>query len=128
VAARALTVGGEQGIRSFMCRVLELGGCMPQSAAEERAALEYLRPRAAAQVVVVNGVRPEDGLALLRAAASEAEVGRHGYVLATPSPSKLAPGVHNLVAELGVPLVSKPFLPHVLRAVVQGAARQVISA
>jgi CheY-like chemotaxis protein len=127
-ARAVLVVGGEAGIRHFICRLLAFRGGQATPVGDERAARDWLRASPHPRVVVMNAARPEDGLTLLRAAMTEAAVGRHGYVLATPEPRRLPPVLRHLVAEMGVPVVQKPFFSATLCAAVAHMARRPVSA
>lgn len=123
---RVLIVDDDQSIRETLRVVLEDAGYDVVEAADGMAALDVLRASKDSLVVLLDLMMPKlDGAAVLGAVAADRKlVKRHGYVMMTASHLTLNLAFANLLTNLMVPVLHKPFeLDDVLAAVERVADR-----
>lgn len=124
-AQRVLIVEDDEPIRDAMRMILEDAGYMVDDAEEGVAALAYLRASSGRIIVVTDLLMPGmGGEAMLRTVMAEADLAtRHAYLMVAAK-GVLPPDVADLLAQLHVPYVHKPFtIDELLVAVGEAKAR-----
>jgi CheY-like chemotaxis protein len=125
--AHVLVVDDEPGQRAMLRLLLEDGGHQVQEASAGELALDALRTAPERMVVLLDQIMPGlGGDEVLNIIAGDATLAaRHAYILLTASPQRVH-GVHpELLAQLNVPVVEKPFDMDALLQVVAGAAARL---
>jgi CheY-like chemotaxis protein len=106
-----LIVEDDQGIRESVRLLLEDGGYAMLVAPDAQAALPVMRKSPGPLVVLVDhllpGMRSEDLMHLV--AQGGYALKRHAYIETTASPDRLSDDFKALLADLGVPILPKPF-------------------
>jgi CheY-like chemotaxis protein len=125
---QVLIVGEVRSLRVLLGHILEDEGYTVIEMADGHAARDVLRRSRDPMVALLNTSASGDGLGVLRAVTAEPALGRHAYVLVTANAECLSPLWRQLVAELAVPVVAKPFDLEVLLDVVGAAAARLAKA
>jgi CheY-like chemotaxis protein len=121
---QVLIVGEVRSVRVLLRRVLEEEGYAVVEAPDGGVAREMLRRSPEPMVALLNTSVGGDGVGMLRAAAAEPALGRHAFVLVTANAEGLSPLWRQLVGELAVAVVAKPFdLDTLLHTVDEAVAR-----
>ncbi len=125
---RVLIVDDDDAIRETIRMALEGEGYAVGEAADGLAAMKLLRAGPGG-VVLLDLMMPRlDGASVLRAVAAQRELAiRHAFVMVTASSSAPTPALRDLLAQLTVPLLRKPFELEELLATVARAARRLRS-
>jgi two-component system, response regulator, stage 0 sporulation protein F len=122
-----LVVDDDQDIRDTLVLLLREEGYETFEAPDGQPALERLRQSQERMVVLLDMQMPGvDGLAVLEAVAAQAQLAtRHAYILVTAYGGRTMPlKMANLLVELNVPILPKPFdINTVLEAVHQAELR-----
>jgi CheY-like chemotaxis protein len=127
-AAAVLVVDDDPSLRRLVREILTLEGRDVQEAQHGGIALEQLRAASAGMVVLLGLMMPEvDGEAVLEAlAADDALAARHSFVMVTAAlPRALDGRVAELLHQLNIPLVSKPFSVTGILSAVENASQQL---
>jgi CheY-like chemotaxis protein len=123
-----LVVDDDPSLRRLVREILSLEGRDIAEAQHGGIALEQLRAAHAGMVVLLGLMMPEvDGEAVLEAlAADEALAARHAFVMVTAAlPRALDGRVAELLGQLSIPLVSKPFSVTRILSAVENASRRL---
>ena len=122
---RVLIVDDDEAIREALREALEDEGYEIVEAADGIAGLAKLRASQEGMVVLLDHVMPKlDGLAVLRAVQAEPSLAhRHAYILLTAR-SRMSTPLQEIMTNLTVAAVRKPFDLDVLFQTVQYAARR----
>jgi CheY-like chemotaxis protein len=125
--ARVLVVDDDRAIRETLRYVLEDEGYIVEEAPDGLAALELLRGANTPHVVLLDLMMPRlDGVGVLNAVAHDQRLNAHNaYVVITANRYRLDSAANHLLADLGVPVVPKPFDMDALLAAVASAARRI---
>ena len=123
--AHVLIVDDDQDIRASVRELLEAEGHEVYEAPDGLEALKLLRQDSQGLVVLLDLVMPRlDGIGVLQTIAQDQALARfHAYVLFTVSPQRVVPA--DLLEQLGVTVVEKPFDLDTLLDVVERSARQL---
>lgn len=125
-ASTILIVDDDEGIRETLHFMLEDAGYVVIEAANGAEALNVLRASEECLVVLLDVKMPVlNGEELLEAVASDSYVlQRHAYVVDTASPQALTPRMTELIAQLAIPFVPKPFgMDELLETIRRAACR-----
>jgi CheY-like chemotaxis protein len=123
-----LVVDDDPALRRLVREILSLEGRNVQEAQHGGIALEQLRAGSAGMVVLLGLMMPEvDGEAVLEAlAADEALAARHSFVMVTAALPRAQDGrVAELLGQLNIPLVSKPFTVTQILSAVENASQRL---
>jgi CheY-like chemotaxis protein len=123
-----LVVDDDPALRRLVREIFTLEGRDVQEAPHGGIALEQLRAHSAGMVVLLGLMMPEvDGEAVLEAlAADEALAARHSFVMVTAALPRAQDGrVAELLGQLNIPLVSKPFTVTQILSAVENASQQL---
>lgn len=124
--APVLVVDDDTEIRLAVRTLLEGEGYRVFEAASGTQALEFMRASHECCVVVFDNLMPDgDGTDILAAVASGDGVDRHAFICMAASPNLFSQRLRELLAELGVPCILKPFELDELLAAVDDANRQL---
>jgi CheY-like chemotaxis protein len=124
--AHVLIVDDDDAIREALRYALEDAGHMVSEATDGLAALRFLRRSTDHIVALVDLMMPGlDGAGLLGAVAGDAQLSaRNAYILMTANPKTLPLAFANLLVDLDVPFLPKPFdVDDLLRVVGVSAER-----
>jgi two-component system cell cycle response regulator CpdR len=124
-----LVVDDDPALRRLVREILTLEGRDVHEAQHGGIALEQLRARSAGMVVLLGLMMPEvDGEAVLEAlAADEALATRHSFVMVTAALPRARDGrVAQLLGQLNIPLVSKPFTVTQILSAVENASQRLV--
>jgi CheY-like chemotaxis protein len=123
--ARVLIVDDDHDIRASVRELLEAEGHEVYEAPDGLEALRFLRRDGRGMVVLLDLVMPLlDGMGVLQAVAKDQTLAQsNAYVLFTVSPQRVPPA--DLLEQLGVTVVAKPFDLDTLLDVVEQSARQL---
>ncbi len=124
---RVLLVDDDQAIRETLRFALEDIGYQVLEAADGIAALEVLRSAPSGMVVLLDLMMPRlDGAGVLGAVAGDHKLARrHAFILTTATHQTLSLAFVNLLTNLSVPVVRKPFELDELLATVERAAQRL---
>jgi CheY-like chemotaxis protein len=124
---RVLLVDDDQAIRETLRFVLEDAGYQVLEASDGLAALQALRDAPSGMVVLLDLMMPKlDGAGVLGAVAGDRRLAkRHAFILTTASHQTLSLAFVNLLTNLAVPIVHKPFELDDLLAIVERAAQRL---
>lgn len=124
-APGVFVVEDDDATRETIRLVLEDAGYVVSEATGGARALERLRASPEHFVVLLDSIMPGvDGLQVLRAAAAEALVGRHAYILDTTDATAPSPELSDLLTRLQVSTLLKPFdIDRLLELVAAAAER-----
>lgn len=124
---RVLVVDDDHAIRETLRFVLEDAGYEVLEAADGMQALEILRDAPDAMVVLLDLMMPRlDGAGVLGAVAGDRKLSRrHAYVMTTATHQTLSLAFVNLLANLSVPVLHKPFDVEDLLAMVEDATTRL---
>jgi CheY-like chemotaxis protein len=122
-----LLVDDDQAIRETLRLVLEDAGYQVQEASDGIAALQALRDAPNGMVVLLDLMMPKlDGAGVLGAVAGDRRLAkRHTFILTTATHQTLSLAFVNLLTNLAVPVVRKPFELDELLAIVERAAQRL---
>lgn len=125
--AHVLIVDDDAAIREALCDLLTDEGHRVEQATDGELALVRLREHPEGMVVLLDLEMPGvDGLQVLHTLATEGLLAqRHAYILLTASSFLLPRRLDDLLKQLGIPLVAKPFNIDTLLAAVDHAAAQL---
>jgi CheY-like chemotaxis protein len=115
-----LVVDDDTALRETLRDVLEDSGYTVIESQDGLRALEYLRKSPAPMIVLLDLMMPQlDGSALLGAVAGDhRRLQRHRYILMTAGQQTLSLAFVNLLTNLSVPVIKKPFdLDHLLHTI-----------
>ncbi len=121
-----LIVDDDEGIRETLRFMLEDSGYRTVEAVHGGQALEMLRASEERMVILLDLKMPVlDGEDLLEAVAEGSQtLQRHAYVVDTASPQAVTPRLLELIDQLAIPFVPKPFsVDDLLEVVAQAALR-----
>ncbi|MGO8949571.1 MAG: response regulator [Ktedonobacterales bacterium] len=106
-----LVVEDDTEIRATLRMALEDDGYTVLEAENGEAALAQLRKNAAPMVVLLDLVLPlRSGASVLETVASDADLAtRHAYILVTAADQSFHPPFTDVLKQLQVPVVQKPF-------------------
>lgn len=125
-APHVLVVDDDEGNRETLRVVLEDISSSITASATSAQTLHALQTASTGLVVVFDVLLPsvDDGLFVLRTVCADEDLRRrHAFVAITASPQKMTPAVHELLAQLSAPLITKPFdIDALLRAVTTAAS------
>lgn len=125
-APTILIVDDDEGIRETLHFMLDDAGYVVIEAENGAEALNLLRASEERMVVLLDVKMPIlNGEELLEAVARDTHrLQRHAYVIDTASPQALTPRMTELIAELAIPFVPKPFdMDELLETIRQAASR-----
>ncbi|HEX6797619.1 MAG TPA: response regulator [Ktedonobacterales bacterium] len=127
VVNRALVVDDDDAIRETLRSLLEDAGYAVEEASEGMEALRYLRMCRDRMVVLLDLMMPGlDGAGVLGAVAGDRKLAQQfAFILITANHNTLTLALANLLKNLDVPFVSKPFDVDHLVGVVDAAARRL---
>jgi CheY-like chemotaxis protein len=123
-----LVVDDDPVLRRLVYEILTLEGRDVQEASHGGIALEQLRAESAGMVVLLGLMMPEvDGEAVLEAlAADEGLAARHSVVMVTAALPRAMDGrVAELLGQLDIPLVFKPFTVTQILGAVESASERL---
>ncbi len=122
-----LLVDDDQAIRETLRLVLEDAGYQVLEASDGIAALQALRDAPNGMVVLLDLMMPKlDGAGVLGAVAGDRRLAkRHTFILTTATHQTLSLAFVNLLTNLAVPVVRKPFELDELLAIVERAAQRL---
>jgi two-component system chemotaxis response regulator CheY len=125
-----LVVDDEHDIRDSLRGFLEDEGYIVAEAADGLVALDYLRASGEPHVVLLDYKMPRmNGAELLEAIISDARLSaRDAFVLVTANLMAFPPELNALLAQLGIPILAKPFNLAQLLRTVETAERRIRSA
>jgi two-component system response regulator MprA len=125
--ARVLVVDDDRAIRETLRYVLEDEGYIVEEAMDGLAALDLLRGASAPHVVLLDIMMPRlDGVGVLKVVAHDQRLASlNAYVVITANRYRLDSSATHLLADLGVPVVPKPFDMDALLTTVASAARRL---
>lgn len=125
---RVLIVDDDEAIRETIRFALEDAGYSVVEATDGLAALKQLRVGKDRMVVLLDLMMPGlDGAGLLGVVAADARLARqYAFVLLTANTRTLTLAFANLLQNLAVPVLTKPFDIDVLLDVVATAARRLL--
>lgn len=115
-----LVVDDDTAIRETLRDVLEDSGYTVIESQDGLRALEYLRKSPTPMIVLLDLMMPQlDGSALLGAVAGDSRrLQRHRYILMTAGQQTLSLAFANLLTNLSVPVIKKPFdVDHLLHTI-----------
>jgi CheY-like chemotaxis protein len=115
-----LVVDDDTAIRETLRDVLEDSGYTVNESQDGLRALEYLRKSPTPMIVLLDLMMPQlDGSALLGAVAGDPRrLQRHRYILMTAGQQTLSLAFVNLLTNLSVPVIKKPFdVDHLLHTI-----------
>lgn len=124
---QVLLVDDDEAIRETIRLALEDGGYEVQEASDGMAALQALRDATTGMVVLLDLMMPKlDGAGVLGAVAGDRRLAkRHVFILTTATHQTLTLAFVNLLTDLAVPVLRKPFELDDLLASVQRAAQRL---
>lgn len=124
---RVLLVDDDQAIRETLRFALEDAGYQVLEAPDGIAALQALRDAPSGIVVLLDLMMPKlDGAGVLGAVAGDRRLAkRHAFILMTASHQTLSLAFANLLTNLTVPIVHKPFELDELLATIERAAQRL---
>lgn len=123
---QVLVVDDDPGIRQTLCAVMEDEGYTALEAADGASALALLRGNSHPVVVVLDLLMPlYSGEYVLQAVVNDHHLStRHAYMMLTAQPECITPACATYIAQLDMPVISKPFeLDALLDAVTRAACR-----
>ncbi len=123
---RVLVVDDDDAIRETLRFALEDAGYHVLEAADGLAALRLLRTTSERMIVLLDLMMPSlDGAGVLGAAAGDARLSsQFAYILVTANTKTFTLAFANLLTNLRVPVITKPFdVDTLLEAVREAAAR-----
>ena len=123
---RVLLVDDDDAIRETLRLALEDAGYQVQEAGDGVAALEILRAARGGMIVLLDLMMPRlDGAGVLGAVAGDRHLAqRHAFILTTASHQTMSLAFANLLTNLDVPVLRKPFdLDELFAAVGRAASR-----
>lgn len=122
-----LLVDDDQAIRETLRLVLEDAGYQVLEASDGIAALQALRDAPNGMVVLLDLMMPKlDGAGVLGAVAGDRRLAkRHTFILTTATHQTLSLAFVNLLTNLAVPVVRKPFELDELLTIVERAAQRL---
>lgn len=125
---RVLVVDDDTAIRETIRFALEDAGYSVAEAVDGLAALKQLRAGSDRMVVLLDLMMPGlDGAGILGAVAGDARLAsQYAFVLITASTKTLTLAFANLLQNLSVPILTKPFDIDILLEVVAAAARRLM--
>jgi CheY-like chemotaxis protein len=125
--AHLLIVDDDQGIRESVRSALEEVGHFVEEAADGLTALRMLREAPNRMVVLVDLMMPRlDGAGVLGVVAGDIELSRrHAYILMTANARTLPLAFVNLLVNLEVPFLPKPFDVEDLQRLVDEVAHRL---
>lgn len=121
-----LIVDDDEGIRETLRFMLEDADYAVAEAENGVEALDVLRASEDRMVVLLDVKMPLlDGEQVLEAAVLEPHsLQRHVYIVDTASPQAITPRMEELIAQLGIPFVPKPFgMDELLNTIAQATSR-----
>jgi CheY-like chemotaxis protein len=123
----ALIVDDDKSLRRMVCMVLEDGEWDVLEAKDGIEALAILRSSPRHLVVLLDWMMPEmSGEDVLDVVNADRDLAtRHAYVLITANAAVLTPHMRDLLRELSVPLLTKPFGIQDLLHIVEDQARRI---
>jgi CheY-like chemotaxis protein len=122
----ALVVEDDVQTRSAMADALEEAGYLVAEAADGLVGLEVMRASPYPLIVVLDYWMPRvDGARVLRTMAAEPALRRHACILVTATPELLPPFVADLLGQMDVPVIAKPFDTDELLEATARAARRL---
>src|SRR5262249_26949296 len=106
-----LIVDDDAALRTMVTMVLEDAECDVLEAKNGREALAILRSTPRRLVVLLDWMMPEmSGIEVLDTIKADPELAmRHAYVLLTANVAAFSPHLMDLLRELSVPVIAKPF-------------------
>jgi CheY-like chemotaxis protein len=124
---RVLLVDDDRSIRETVRLVLEDAGYQVLEAADGLAALEMLRNAPSGLVVLLDLMMPKlDGAGVLGVVAGDRRLAqRHTFILTTATHQTLSLAFANLLANLSVPVLRKPFELDELLATVERSSQRL---
>lgn len=124
---RVLLVDDDQAIRETLRFALEDTGYQVQEASDGLAALQALRDAPGGMVVLLDLMMPKlDGAGVLGAVAGDRRLAkRNVFILTTATHQTMSLAFVNLLANLSVQVVRKPFELDELLATVERAAQRL---
>jgi CheY-like chemotaxis protein len=125
-AVNILVVDDDDAIRETLRFALEDAGYQVSEAAEGMAALRLLRSTRERMVVLLDLMMPGlDGAGVLGAVAGDHQLAtKHSYILVTANTRTLTLAFANLLSNLHVPTLRKPFdIDDLLKAVARASDR-----
>ncbi len=124
---RVLVMDDDANNREIFRMALEDEGYVTEGAVDGEEALAYLRASQDPVVALLDVVVPGDGggFQVLQAAAGEASLTRHAYILLSASASADNPALGDLAIRLGAPFLHKPFSIDDLMATVAEAEKRL---
>ncbi|MFI5273399.1 MAG: response regulator [Ktedonobacterales bacterium] len=126
---KVLIVDDDEGIRDALRSLLEDAGYLVEEASEGMAALHRLRASREKMVVLLDLMMPGlDGAGVLGTVAADRKLTeRNAFILITANHNTLTLALANLLKNLDVPFVSKPFDVDQLVEIVDNTARRLAS-
>lgn len=109
--AHALVVDDDEGVRTLMTMALEDAEYHVLAAADGAKALTIMRSSTVRLVVLLDWMMPDmSGQDVLRVVQADHELAaRHAYVLVTANAEAISSQFYDLLGDLSVPVMSKPF-------------------
>ncbi|MGZ3583637.1 MAG: response regulator [Ktedonobacterales bacterium] len=122
-----LIVDDEEPIRAAICLLLEDEGFVCLQAADGAEALQVLRASADRMIVLLDLMMPRmSGKDVLNTIAADPSlVGRHGVVVMTAADKTLPLVLVQMMRQMDVPVIGKPFEIDSLLQTVVGVAKQL---
>lgn len=121
-------VDDDPGIRESLRYMFEDDGYVVVEVEDGLAALDLLRHSEERLVVLLDVMMPKlDGIGVLRQVVAEpAEFDRHAYVLITANHQNLSQEALDLLQQLAIPIITKPFNLDDVQAAVDHACASLI--